>query len=126
MSLPINHHTVKPEVHLTPEIKATELVKPNVEGRMSSHKIWIPPNIDYPPHQHPSPHIIIVLEGGGWMKYEWQGEEIRSLIGAGDVFHMPENTPHQVGADSRGMVMIAVGVDSKPLTDPDRMKVLPA
>ena len=58
------------------------------------------------------------------MKYGQGAEETNSLISAGDVFHVPENMPHQVGADSRGIVMIAVSVDSKPLTDPERMEVL--
>lgn len=125
MSKPINHYNIKPEVNLTDEIKATELIQPGVEGRLSAHKIWVPPNTEYPPHQHPSPHIILLLEGGGWMKYGEGKEEIHSLINAGDVFHVPENMPHQVSADSRGIVMIAVSVDSKPLTDPKRMEVLP-
>lgn len=125
MSKPINHFSVKPEVNLTPEIMAIELVEPNVEGRMSAHKIWVPANVEYPPHKHPSPHIIVLLEGGGYMKYGEGKSEVQCLINAGDVFHVPENMPHQVGADSRGMIMIAISVDSKSLTDPDRLQVLP-
>ena len=125
MSKPINHFNTKPEVNLTDKIRAMELVKPGVEGRLSAHKIWVPADTEYPPHQHPSPHIIILLEGGGYMKCGQGKDELNYLINAGDVFHVPENTPHQVGADSRGMIMIAISVDSKSLTDPDRLQVLP-
>jgi quercetin dioxygenase-like cupin family protein len=123
VSKPINHYHVRPEVNLTDVIKATELVQPGVEGRLSAHKIWVPPNSEYPPHLHPAPHIIILLEGGGWMKYG-QHNEVQADLNAGDVFHIPENMPHQVGADSRGIVMIAVSVDSISLTDPRRLEVL--
>lgn len=124
MSKPVNHYGAKPEVNLTDKIRATELVKPGVEGRLSAHKIWVPPNTEYPPHKHPSPHIIILLEGGGYIKCGEGKKKVQSLINAGDVFHVPEKTPHQVGADSRGMVMIAISVDSKSLKDPNRMQIL--
>ena len=125
MSKPINHYHIRPEVNLTNEIKATELIQPGVEGRLSAHKIWVPANTEYPTHQHPSPHIIFLLEGGGWVKYAEGTKDVHSfVINAGDVFHVPENMPHQVGADARGIVMIAVSVDSKPLTDPKRMEIL--
>ncbi|MDD5068545.1 MAG: AraC family ligand binding domain-containing protein [Candidatus Pacebacteria bacterium] len=124
MGKPINHFRVKPRVNLTPEIKATELITPGIEGRLSSHKIWVPANIEYPVHSHPSPHIIIVLEGGGYMKCGEGKTEVHSLINPGDVFHVPENMTHQVGADSRGCVMIAISVDSKSLKDPERLKII--
>lgn len=123
MSNVINHFNAKPSVHLTEHIKATELIKPGIEGRLSAHKIWVPPNTEYPPHQHPSPHIIFLLEGGGWMVCG-HNNEIHSLIHSGDVFHVPENMPHQVGADSRGIVMIAISVDSLPLSDPQRLVIM--
>ena len=124
MKHPINHYQVKPEINLTDRITAVELIKPCIEGRLSAHKIWIPPNESYPIHEHPSPHIILLLEGGGYMKY-WQNEkEANYSISAGDVFYIPENSPHQVGADSRGAVMMAVSVDSKSLDNPERMRVL--
>ena len=124
MGQPTNHYQAKPEVNLTDKITAAELIKPGLEGRMSCHKIWIPPNTEYPLHEHPSPHIIFLLEGGGYMKYWQNGKKTNYSISAGDVFYIPENSPHQVGADSRGAVMMAVSVDSKSLGDPERMKVL--
>lgn len=120
----VNHYHVKPRVNLTKEIRAIELVKPGKAGKLSAHKIWIPANAEYPPHKHPSPHIIVILEGGGYMKCGQGKREVHALIKAGDVFHVGENVPHQVGADSRGMVMIAISVDSKSLNDPERMVVL--
>ena len=120
---PINHHQVKPDVNLTDEIRATEIIKPGLEGRLSCHKIWIPPNAEYPTHEHPSPHIIFLLEGGGYMRYWQNGIKHEYDVSSGDTFYIPENFPHQVGADSRGAVMIAVSADSKSLDDPKRMRM---
>lgn len=126
MSKPINHYDSEPDVNLTPEIRAADVIPPGTDGgRLSVHKIWIPANTEYPPHQHPSPHIVVILEGGGYMKYGEGKDEVSSLIKAGDVFHVPDYVRHQVGADARGMVMMAISVDSKTLTDPDRLQVLP-
>lgn len=118
----VNHYRVAPPVYLTSDIKATSIIDPDGGGRMSAHEIWMPADTEYPPHQHPSPHILIVLEGGGWV---WCGQtDRRSLLDAGDVFSVLENVPHQVGADYRGTVLLAVSVDSLPLTDPARMEIL--
>jgi len=115
----INHFDVQPNVQLTNEISATELVPPSDTGDLSAHKIWIPPNAAYPPHTHPSPHIIIVEEGGGWVRLNEKEAPLKS----GDVFHVPAQAVHQVGADARGMIMIALSAGSKRLTDPDRLRV---
>ena len=124
MGRPINHYQVKTDINLTEKINAAELIKAGIEGRLSTHKIWIPPNAEYPIHEHPSPHIIHILEGGGYMRYWQNGAESKYDITTGDIFHIPENVPHQVGADSRGTVMLAVSVDSKALDDPERMRIL--
>ena len=124
MEEPINHYQVKPDVNLTESITAKELVGAGLEGRLSSHKIWIPPNAEYPVHEHPSEHIIVMLEGGGYMRYWQNSSEVHHLVSTGDVFHIPKDIPHQVGADSRGATMLAFSVDSKPLDDPDRMRII--
>jgi quercetin dioxygenase-like cupin family protein len=125
MNMPINHFNSKPEVNLTDEIMATQLVESGAQGELSAHKIWIPADTEYPPHTHPSPHIIIILEGRGYLRCGQDKNEIYYPIGTGDVFHVPENIRHQVGADSTGMIMIAISVGSKPIIDPDRLRVLP-
>ena len=124
MEKPVNHFLVKPEVDLTPQIRASDIIAPGNEGGLSTHKIWIPPNSEYPKHQHPSPHVLILLEGGGYLRCWESEEETHIRINAGDVFRTPENVPHQVGADERGMIVLAVSVDSKLLTDPKRMEIL--
>ena len=119
-----NHFKLSPEVKLTENISAVEIIKPEVQGQMSAHKIWVPENVEYPPHTHPSAHVIIVLEGGGYVKLVENENMISESINPGDMFFVPENIPHQVGADKRGMIMIAISVDSKELTDPDRLKII--
>lgn len=91
---------------------------------MSAHKIWVPPNVEYPAHTHPSPHVIVVIEGGGYGKIQ-EGEcQDRFEIQAGSVFHVPANIVHQVGADTRGLIMLAISVGAKALTDPNRLQVV--
>jgi pyrroloquinoline quinone (PQQ) biosynthesis protein C/quercetin dioxygenase-like cupin family protein len=119
-----NHYPLMPKVELSPGIMGTDLVIPDTGGGLSAHKIWIPPRIEYLRHQHPSPHLIFVLEGGGYFKFWNDGKETHHLLNPGDVFHTPQHVSHQVGADERGMTVIAVSVDAKPLTDPSRLIVV--
>lgn len=119
-----NHQQVKPTVSLTPDIRAHELLPP-VDGQMSSHKIWIPPGTAYPPHYHPAPHVIVILEGGGSGSVGEPGKDaVEFPLVTGDVFYVPGKVRHQVGADERGMVMLAVSVGSLHLTDPGRLVVV--
>lgn len=122
---PKNIYKVKTTVHLTDEITAVEMVSPGeFGGRLSCHKIDIPANAEYPVHDHPSEHIILVLEGTGWMKY-WKNKREHGFdLKAGDVFFVPANAPHQVGAYDNGAIMLAMSSDSKPLTDPNRLRVV--
>lgn len=124
MSKIFNHFKLLPEIKLTKNISAVEVIKPEIQGQMSAHKIWVPENVEYPPHTHPSAHIIIVLEGGGYVKLVENESIISEDINSGDMFFVPANMAHQVGADKRGLIMIAVSVDSKELTDSDRLKVI--
>ena len=122
---PRNIYNVERNVSLTDKISAGVLVdRDELGGRLSSHIIDIPPNAEYPPHEHPSEHVILLLEGDGYMRYWHRDKEHFSKLTAGDVFYVPQNVPHQVGAYSKGAVMIATSVDSKPLTDPERMKII--
>lgn len=119
-----NHQQAKPNVNLTPDIRAHELLPP-CDGQMSSHKIWIPPGKHYPPHYHPAPHVIVILEGGGEGCMGEPGADMVAFpLVAGDVFYVPGKVRHQVGADERGMVMLAVSVGSLHLTDPGRLVVV--
>lgn len=124
MKIITNHFNLSPEVKLTENISAIEIIKPETKGQMSAHKIWVPENIEYPPHTHPSAHIIVVLEGGGYVKLTKNKNIISENINPGDMFFVPENIPHQVGADKRGLIMLAISVNSKELTDPDRLKII--
>ena len=119
----INYLRVTPSVSLTDEIRATELIPPGDGRKLSANIIWILANEEYLPHIHPSPHLIFILGGGGWVQY---GEDTDTFhtIETGDTFYIPENTRHQVGADDRGMIMIVTSTDSLALTDPARMTIL--
>ena len=123
MIKPVNHYQARPQIALADGIFAAQIIEPGLEGKLSSHKIWILPNKEYPIHEHPTEHILLVLEGGGYAKYWRDGNEYRFDINAGDSFPMPGNVWHQVGADSRGMIMKAISYDSKPLDDPGRLIV---
>lgn len=117
-----NHQDARPDVELAPGIMAVELIPPNEPAGvvMSAHKIWVPPGVDYPPHTHPAPHVIVILEGGG---HGLIGDR-QAWLSQGDVFYVPGNVRHVVGADSRGMVMLAISSHSLPLTHPDRLRVV--
>jgi quercetin dioxygenase-like cupin family protein len=121
---PVNHTTARPTVFLTETIQAVEIIPPHGENSMSMHKIWIPPNDEYPSHIHPSPHIITVLEGGGYGSFIDAGETTRFDLGPGDIFSVATHRIHQVGADSRGMIMLAVSVGSLPITDANRLQII--
>jgi quercetin dioxygenase-like cupin family protein len=120
----VNHLSLEPKIQLTDKISAVEILKPGDKGQMSAHKIWVPANVEYPPHTHPSAHVILVLDGGGYMKLVENEKITEEPLKIGDMFFVPGNVAHQVGADKRGLVMIAISVDSKELTDPDRLKVI--
>ncbi|HLC79607.1 MAG TPA: cupin domain-containing protein [archaeon] len=123
--IPKNVNAIKLDVHLTDKILAKELIsRSEFASRLSCHKIYIPPNEKYPVHEHPSEHIILILDGGGWMKY-WDNKKEHSFdLRNGDVFFVPANVPHQVGAYELGANMLAISSDSKPLTDPQRMRIV--
>ena len=122
---PKNINQIPAIIPLTEKIMAADLINRQDNGsRLSCHKISIPANEAYPIHEHPSEHIIYVVEGDGWMKL-WKGRKEQSYeLTSGDVFFVPADLPHQVGANSKGAVMIAVSVDSLPLTDPRRLRVV--
>jgi quercetin dioxygenase-like cupin family protein len=121
---PMNHLTARPTVFLTETIQAVEIIPPHGKNSMSMHKIWIPPNKEYPSHTHPSPHIITVLEGGGYGSFIDDSETTRFDLGPGDIFSVTAHRIHQVGADSRGMIMLAVSIGSLPLTDANRLRII--
>ena len=122
---PTNVYHLIPNIPLTGTITAAEVIPRKGAGnRLSCHKINIPPHEAYPVHEHPSEHIILVLEGRGWMKCWESGREEAFDVETGDVFFVPAHVPHQVGAYASGATMIATSVDSLPLTDPERLRVV--
>ena len=120
-----NIYKVKLDVHLTDKIMAKELISRDEFGsKLSCHKIYIPPKEEYPVHLHPHEHIILLIDGSGWMKY-WENEQEHSFnLHKGDVFFVPANIPHQVGAYEDGANMLAISSDSMPLTDPKRLQIV--
>lgn len=119
-----NATTAEPKVPLTEGILAAALIEPLSDRSMSAHKIWIPPNVEYPPHTHPAPHVIYILDGAGWGIIGDKEYRHQMPLYVGDVFFVPENVVHQVGASGSGMVMLAVSSHSLPLAHPDRLKVI--
>lgn len=120
-----NHLNVTPNVTLTGSISAFELLAPGADGSMSAHKVFIPPNEAYPPHTHPAAHVILILSGAGTVELgEADGMDF-APISPGDMFLVPANVRHRVAAGPQGMIMLAVSVASLPLTDPNRLVVVP-
>lgn len=65
-----NIFSQKPTIALTDQIMAADLLRSGeLENRLSAHLIQVPPNAEYPPHEHPSEHVILVLEGDGYARY---------------------------------------------------------
>ncbi|HZX19965.1 MAG TPA: cupin domain-containing protein [archaeon] len=122
---PKNLDNVELDVNLTEKIMAKEIIsREENDSRLSCHKIRIPPKEEYPIHEHPSEHIILLLNGTGWMKL-WKNNKQHSCdLRSGDVFFVPANVPHQVGAYSSGADMLAISCDSKSLTDPERLRIV--
>lgn len=122
---PKNLDDVELDVHLTEKIVAKEIIsREEFESRLSCHKIHIPGNAEYPIHEHPSEHIILLLSGAGWMKLWKNNIQYSFDLRQGDVFFVPANVPHQVGAYTDGADMLAVSCDSLPLTNPERLRVV--
>ncbi len=119
-----NHLNVIPNVTLTGSITAFELLEPSGDGSMSAHKVFIPPDEAYPPHTHPAAHVIAILSGNGTVEMGDADDIEFASIGPGDMFLVPANVRHRVGAGPDGMIMLAVSVASLPLIDPNRLVVV--
>jgi quercetin dioxygenase-like cupin family protein len=123
----VNYFDLVPEIQLVPnysKIRGVQIIRPEGEDIMSAHKVCMEAWAQYPPHTHPSPHIIVIVKGNGGGKCGTGDREQSLLLKEGDVFDIPANEPHQVWAGSCGMAMLVFGLEANGIYDPGRMTVL--
>ena len=120
---PKNIEKTKTDIVITDFAKGGELIDPkDVGGRVSCSKIHVPPHKGFARHIHPSDHILIILDGSGWMTYSEKGKSLRLNFQKGDVFPVPSNLEHAVTAGKNGVTLLAIGSPARLLNDPERMK----
>ncbi len=120
---PKNISEVTMDVRVAENAVGGELIDPaEVNGRLSCSKIHLSANADFDRHIHSSDHLLIILEGDGFLSYYKKGGEIRMIFKAGDVFPVPRNLLHAVTAGPNGTTFLAIGTPARTLRDPKRMK----
>jgi len=123
---PINFLTALDDVQVTPNVTGTELNDPDqfAEGTnpISISRLTMDPNTGFERHTHPHNHVLVILEGGGFLIYDrGDGVDIRLDFTDGDVFNVPETNEHAVSAGDRGITMLSIGSPAMRLLDPERM-----
>lgn len=123
---PINFLTVPDDVQVTPNVTGTELNEPDqfAEGTnpISISRLTMDPNTGFERHTHPHNHVLVILEGGGFLIYDrGDGVDIRLDFTAGDVFNVPGTNEHAVSAGDKGITMLSIGSPAMRLIDPERM-----
>lgn len=123
LSRPRNIADVVLDIQITEHAIGGELVDPKeIKGRLSCSKIRLQPNTGFERHIHPSDHLLIILDGDGFLTYWEKGKEFRSDFRTGDVFPVPQKLHHAVTAGSSGATLLAIGSPARTLHDPERMK----
>src|SRR5258708_4867701 len=118
--------TADDEVLVTPAVVGVELNDPSEfevgTNPVSISRLTMDPNSGFERHTHPHNHVLVILEGSGFLIYDNGGDEDNRLeFKAGDVFNVPGIREHAVNADSEGVTMLSVGSPSMRLIDPERM-----
>jgi quercetin dioxygenase-like cupin family protein len=123
LSQPKNIADITMDIQVTEYAIGGELIDPKeTKGRLSCAKIHLPANRGFERHIHPSDHLLIILEGDGFLTYWEEGAELRMDFKTGDVVPMPMELHHAVTAGSNGTTLLAIGTPARTLHDPERMK----
>jgi quercetin dioxygenase-like cupin family protein len=81
--------------------------------------ISVPAGAGFPPHTHPGHHLLIIISGRGTMTVNNKVYPTK----AGQVYFVPGEHPHAVGAIDEHHIL-AVGYRHKKPSDPERMKLV--
>lgn len=116
---------VEMDIQITEDAVGCDLIDP-VEMGLSCAKIRLSAGRAFPPHIHPSDHLLIILEGDGFLSW-WgeDGEKFNLSFRFGDIVPVRRDLHHSVIARN-DLVFLAIGNPGRILGDPDRMKILPS
>lgn len=86
-------------------------------GHLGADLLQVPPNASFPIHVHPGDHLLLCLDGEGTISVDERTHYVRP----GDIYMVPGNVPHAVGAGEAGHTLLAIGAPHKPVESPERM-----
>ncbi len=108
---------------VTQNIWGYELISPEATGgKLSCNRLIIPSGECFPIHTHQEAHLLVCLEGKGFIEYFESGESKRFNLGKGDVFYIPSEVLHASGSDE-GVELLVVDVPGISLNAANRMQV---
>lgn len=122
----MNFLTAKDDVQVTPSVVGVELNHPEEfdedTNPISVSRLTMDPNAGFERHVHPHNHLLIILEGSGFLTYDrGDGEDTRLEFGQGSVFDVPGTREHAVSAGEEGITMLSIASPIMKLLDPERM-----
>lgn len=86
-------------------------------GHLGADILHVPANGKFPVHCHPGDHLLLCLAGSGTISI---GERTYQ-VSPGDLYLVPGEVPHAVGAGDQDHVLVAIGSPHKPVDSPERM-----
>lgn len=87
------------------------------DGVLGSDVLWVPPSHSFPVHVHPGHHLLLCMAGEGSISVA--GETY--IVHPGDLYMVPGDIPHAVGATEAGHMLLSIGSPHKPVDSPERM-----
>lgn len=122
----MNFLTADDDVQVTPNVVGVELNRPEefAEGTnpISVSRLTMEPGTGFERHVHPHNHLLIILEGSGFLTYDrGDGKDGRLEFGKFDVFNVPGTNEHAVSAGEEGITMLSIASPVMRLLDPERM-----
>ncbi|MBA9005973.1 cupin domain-containing protein [Thermomonospora cellulosilytica] len=89
----------------------------HTNGHLGADLLKVPPHARFPIHVHPGDHLLLCLEGEGTISIDERTYQVRP----GDIYMVPGQVPHAVGAGEAGHTLLAIGAPHKPVDSPERM-----
>ena len=108
---------------ITQNIWGNELISPeSTGGQLSCCRLIIPPGIAFPLHTHMEAHLLICMEGKGFIDCFESEEPKRFNLVEGDILFLPGGVLHSSGSDE-GVKFLVIDVPGVSLEDPNRMQI---